>query len=307
MKLIVSTKNNNIYLSNVNKIFGCWSEYKMNYDSIQIQPLKDKTDIVDSMDCVILVPFTHIVNIWHLIHHLFICYKFMKTNNINTKNMYPIFFAGFFERQGELLDTPYNDLVFEGMGFNYDTFKNMKMIFNKNKTINVNNINICNGIPINFNNEPLLEDFKNYVFDNFKLKRKVESKKNILFILRRGKREITNTNDVKQGLANINNIDYAYLEDHSIKAQIEKYMNADIVVGVHGAGLAWCVFMKKKSLLIELYPGNSNTDNYIRWCNIAGVNYKRICVNITNGNVNNFREATVNLNGEQINLIKSQF
>ena len=68
----------------------------MNYDSIQIQPLKDKTDIVDSMDCVILVPFTHIVNIWHLIHHLFICYKFMKTNNINTKNMYPIFFAGFF-------------------------------------------------------------------------------------------------------------------------------------------------------------------------------------------------------------------
>lgn len=84
-------------------------------------------------------------------------------------------------------------------------------------------------------------------------------------------------------------------------------MNADIVVGVHGAGLAWCVFMKKKSLLIELYPGNSNTDNYIRWCNIAGVNYKRICVNITNGNVNNFREATVNLNGEQINLIKSQF
>ena len=97
------------------------------------------------------------------------------------------------------------------------------------------------------------------------------------------------------------------MEDHSIKAQIEKYMNADIVVGVHGAGLAWCVFMKKKSLLIELYPGNSNTDNYIRWCNIAGVNYKRICVNITNGNVNNFREATVNLNGEQINLIKSQF
>ena len=76
-------------------------------------------------------------------------------------------------------------------------YKNMKMIFNKNKTINVNNINICNGIPINFNNEPLLGDFKNYVFDNFKLKRKVESKKNILFILRRGKREITNTNDVK--------------------------------------------------------------------------------------------------------------
>ena len=302
MKLLISTKDNNIYLSNVNKIVGCWSEYKMNYDAIKFQPIKGNVEILYELDEILLIPFTHIVNIWHLMHHLFICYKFMKTNNINTKNMYPIFFAGFFERQGNLLETPYNDLVFEGMGFDYNTFKNLQMIFNMNKCVKINNINISSGIPINFRNEPQMENFKKFVFENFKLKRKESNKKNILFIMRKGKREITNIDYVKKQL---DNIEYIFLEDHNIKTQIEKYMNADVVIGVHGAGLAWCIFMKKKSLLIEMYPSNSNTDNYIRWCNIAGVRYKRICVNITNGNVNNFREATVNLNSEQIKMLKS--
>ena len=305
MKLLISTKDNNIYLSNVNKIVGCWSEYKMNYDAIKFQPIKGNVEILYELDEILLIPFTHIVNIWHLMHHLFICYKFMKTNNINTKNMYPIFFAGFFERQGNLLETPYNDLVFEGMGFDYNTFKNLQMIFNMNKCVKINNINISSGIPINFRNEPEFEGFKNYIFDNFKIKRKKQDKKNILFILRRGKREITNIDIVKKEFANTDNIEYIFLEDHNIKTQIEKYMNADVVIGVHGAGLAWCVFMKRNSLLIEMYPGNSNTDNYIRWCNIAGVRYKRICVNITNGNENNFREATVHLSVNQINTLKS--
>lgn len=307
MKLLISTKNNNNYLSNINTIKRCWSEYKMNFDAIKIQNLKEDIETLYELDDILLIPFTHMVNIWHLMHHLFICYKFIKQHNIKTKNIYPVFFDRFFERQGDILKTPFNDLIFEGMGFDYDTFKRLKIIFNMDKAIKIHNIKISSGIPINFMNEPDFEGFKNYVFDNFKLKRKESNKKNILFIMRKGKREITNMNDVKQVLVNIDNIDYVYLEDHSIKTQIEKYMNADVVIGVHGAGLAWCVFMRRNSLLIELYPGNSNTDNYIRWCNIAGVRYKRICVNITDGNANNFREATVNLNGEQIKLIKDNF
>ena len=212
-----------------------------------------------------------------------------------------MFFDRFFERQGNILKTPFNDLIFEGMGFDYNVFKRLKIIFNMDKAIKVNNINISSGIPINFMNEPNFEGFINYVFDNFKLKRSNQKEKKILFIMRKGKREITNMDYVKSQL---DNVEYIFLEKHNIKTQIEKYMNADIVIGVHGAGLAWCVFMKKKSLLIELYPGNSNTDNYIRWCNIVGVQYKRICVNITEGSVNNFREATVNLSNEQIKILK---
>lgn len=301
MKLMVSTKNNSIYLHNINTIIGCWSEYKMNFDAIKIQNIKEDTEILHELDNILLIPFTHMVNIWHLMHHLFICYKFIKQHDIKTKNIYPIFFDRFFERQGDILKTPFNDLIFEGMGFDYEMFKRLKIIFNMDKAIKINSIKISSGIPINFMNEPDFEGFKNYVFDNFKLKRSNQKDKKILFIMRKGKREITNMDFVKSQL---DNIEYIFLEKHSIRTQIEKYMNADIVIGVHGAGLAWCVFMKKNSLLIELYPGNSNTDNYIRWCNIAGVRYKRICVNITNGNENNFREATVNLNDGQIKLLK---
>lgn len=61
--------------------------------------------------------------------------------------------------------------------------------------------------------------------------------------------------------------------------------------------------MKNESQLLELYPGNSNTDNYIRWCNIAKIKYKRLPINITKGNVNEFRNATVNIDGIQIKYI----
>ena len=63
--------------------------------------------------------------------------------------------------------------------------------------------------------------------------------------------------------------------------------------------------MKANSLLLEMYPGNSNTDNYIRWCNIAKVKYKRLCVDITRGNEREFRKATVYINNEQLKYIQS--
>ena len=40
MKLLVSTKNNNIYADNINSNIRCWSEYKMNFDNIKIQNIK---------------------------------------------------------------------------------------------------------------------------------------------------------------------------------------------------------------------------------------------------------------------------
>ena len=63
--------------------------------------------------------------------------------------------------------------------------------------------------------------------------------------------------------------------------------------------------MKPNSLLIELYPGNSNTDNYIRLCNIAKINYKRICVNISSGDrhPDKFRECDINLDLSHIEEI----
>ena len=303
MNLFISTKNNTVKISPINDFFiHGWNEYKMNYDLIKIQKL-EKNNSNTNINKIFLMHFTHINNIWHLIHHLFICYKFMKKNKLNTDFMYPIFFNNFFERQCNICEANYKDLMFDGMGFNYEKFKKLYNIFSENKSIYVKNLMICHNEPLNFRNEPLIEEFKNYILKNFNVKREQSNEKKILFILRRGTREITNIDFVKKELNNY--IKYVYLEDYSIKEQIQMYANADIVIGVHGAGLAWCVFMKKGSKLVEMYPGNSNTDNYIRWCNIAYVNYKRLIINITSGDVKDFRNCKVNLNKEHIDILKN--
>ena len=76
------------------------------------------------------------------------------------------------------------------------------------------------------------------------------------------------------------------------------------MIGVHGAGLTWSIFMDDNSSLIEMYPGNSNTDNYIRWCNIANIKYTRLVTDITTGSVSEFRRANVNLNEQNIKKLK---
>ena len=120
--------------------------------------------------------------------------------------------------------------------------------------------------------------------------------------MRKGTREIKNIEYVKENLNNT--INYVYMEDYSKEEQLRLIANTDILIGLHGAGLTWCVFMKKNSQLIELYPGNSNTDNYIRWCKIANVNYKRLCVDIVSGSAGNFRNAIVSINMDQLKQIK---
>lgn len=299
--------NGNIYTNPYNKNYiKCFTEYGLKYININIHKLENTIKISKELDTIILIPFTHINNIWHLIHSLFILFKYIKKNNLNIDEMYPIFFDNFIHRQGNLLDMHYKDLIFEGMGFSYDLFKEKYNIFLNKEAIKVNKNIYVSTDSINFNNEPLFQDFKKYIINNFKLiysNNYINNKKNITFILRRGTREITNINFVKEELKQYN-INYIYLEDYDVKEQINICLNSNIIIGVHGAGLTWSIFMNSNSLLIELYPGNSNTDNYIRFCNIAKINYKRLSVNITKGNVNEFRSATVNLNKQHINKIK---
>jgi hypothetical protein len=62
--------------------------------------------------------------------------------------------------------------------------------------------------------------------------------------------------------------------------------------------------MKKGSLLIEIYPGTSNTDNYIKLCKIANINYKRVQSKIVKGDLANFRLSNVVLLPPQLKEIK---
>jgi hypothetical protein len=302
MKLLISE---DLILTDKNVVnLQSFTEYGMTYYNIKLCKLTDTFKNSDeTYDKLLLMPMTHINNIWHLMHHIFITYKYLKKNNVTCDMMYPIFFKGFYERQGILTECRYNDLIFKGLGLNYNKFKKNHDIFKKNEYINVNNIYHVNE-SINFYNEPLFNDFKKTLLNNFGIEYKKTNSKNITFILRNGSREITNIDYVKDKLQSFN-INYIYLENHTVQEQLEIIANTDILIGVHGAGLSWCIFMKNGSTLIEMYPGNSNTDNYIRWCNIASVKYKRMCINITTGIASDFRNATVNINEEQLKLMQT--
>ena len=95
MKLMVSTKNNSIYLDNINTIIGCWSEYKMNFDGIKIKNIKQNIETLYELDDILLIPFTHMVNLWHLMHHLYICYKYIKKITLKPKIYIPCFLIDF--------------------------------------------------------------------------------------------------------------------------------------------------------------------------------------------------------------------
>ena len=202
------------------------------------------------------------------------------------------------KRQKDLLNPHYKDFIFKTMGLNYDNFVKIHHKFNNNLPIKCDNLYIPSE-NINFKNEPLFKDFKIYILNQFGIT--YTPNKLITFILRRGTREITNIDFVKQQLGNYN-INYVYLEDISIQEQLSMSANSSIIIGVHGAGLTWSMFMEDNSKLIELYPGKSNTDNYIRFCKLSNVKYKRISIN-DNRIHKEFRLTTVNINTTQINNI----
>ena len=306
MKLYIDTDTNNILIDiNIkNSALSCFTEYKMNFSEIPLHKINDSIKNSNkTYKSILLLPMTHINNIWHLMHHIFIIYKYVKKKNIECDMIYHIFFDTFYKRQGNITECQYNDLIFKGLGFDYNKFKNNYEIFKNNEYIGVSEIYYVNE-GINFRNEPLFDDFKNSVLNNFNIEYKNNNSKNITFILRNGTREITNIDYVKDNLLSYN-INYVYLENRSVEEQLEIIANTDILIGVHGAGLSWCVFMKNCSTLLEMYPGNSNTDNYIKWCKIAKINYKRLPINITTGNVHKFRNATVNINDNQLQYIKT--
>ena len=62
--------------------------------------------------------------------------------------------------------------------------------------------------------------------------------------------------------------------------------------------------MKPKSILLELFPGNSSSNNYRDCCSLADINYNNLRVDIKEGTVEDFRNCKVVLNPRQIIEIK---
>ena len=107
-------------------------------------------------------------------------------------------------------------------------------------------------------------------------------------------------------------VTYFYGEDHSICEQIQLVHDADILIGVHGAGLIHAWWLQKDALLFEIVP-EEKADNpaFKMISTLAGVNYRgfylkqtgnhHITLNI-NDLINNLSDAIQNLHMHELEL-----
>jgi len=77
------------------------------------------------------------------------------------------------------------------------------------------------------------------------------NQKSRILILRRGVRAFSNEAELKQGLEKYGFESY-YLEDFDLRATAELFGTAEVIVGVHGAGLTNVIFSRPGAILIEI-------------------------------------------------------
>ena len=71
------------------------------------------------------------------------------------------------------------------------------------------------------------------------------------------------------------NVTYFYGEDHSICEQVRLVHDADILIGVHGAGLVHAWWLQKNALLFEIVPEEKADNQAFKMIStLAGVNYR---------------------------------
>jgi capsular polysaccharide biosynthesis protein len=130
---------------------------------------------------------------------------------------------------------------------------------------NINGVTVTN-VSYNYTH---IENFKNYILDRFKinkmdtfnilvkrgLKKETFLMKNDTFINGSNRRSIQNIDELSEFLEKYNFI-VLELEHLTFEKQIEYFYNANIVVGMHGAGLSNLIFCQNLKL-IEIIPQES--------------------------------------------------
>lgn len=144
-------------------------------------------------------------------------------------------------------------------------------------------------------NPTLMEEFRSFVLDSFNINHKQNvctysnKKPHVLIIWRRDYvahprnvkglilRKITNEAELVWALQNSNlvgNITAIQLDLLPMSEQLELVASADILIGMHGAGLSHIMFLPRTSCVLELYPsyccgGNYHLANLAKWRNLC--------------------------------------
>ena len=96
-----------------------------------------------------------------------------------------------------------------------------------------------------------------------------------IFISRKfSKRGIENDDEIYSYLKQKYGFKRFFLENLSIKKQVEIFYNARIVIATHGAGSLNMIFSKKNASIFEIYPnGKFYNESIYNICNINNLNY----------------------------------
>lgn len=98
-----------------------------------------------------------------------------------------------------------------------------------------------------------------------------------IFIQRKGTRSVSNESDLLSLLSPLG-FEPVRLEQLNLKQQISLFSQAEVVIGVHGAGLSNIVFCQPESQIIELLPTAWALPYYESICQYVGLRYNSLSV-----------------------------
>lgn len=161
----------------------------------------------------------------------------------------------------------------------------------QNKFLQFDNVIFCtNNSNFEFYNYDLLKKFKNKILKYIKLKKikaKYDYKK--IYIDRfdankKKNRFLANEKKLKNKLKK-EGFKFITLSNYSFFEQVLIFNNAKLIVGLHGAGLANILFVKKSTKIIEL-TNSEWPDMYYKLSKCLNLNYNRIICNKVYKNLN---------------------
>jgi capsular polysaccharide biosynthesis protein len=170
--------------------------------------------------------------------------------------------------------------------------------FDLRYTLKVNTLKAIEVPHVGRFNEALMHFFRGKFLQGFA---PVSQPFRLLYISRdRAKRrKITNEDDVFELLAS-KGFEKVSLENMPLKNQVKLFQEALVVIGCHGAGLANIMFMQKNQNIIELKSNNNNYWCYFSLARVFGLKYY---YSLNNSNVNNHRDADIDINLEALNVL----
>lgn len=277
---------NNIFI--IDTLHGCWAHSLIDFCFAYfwaIQDIKHNENKHDKNKIFEIIPFItskkilQYKNQQQSIDNNLQIYKFAKHELMNIISSEKYIFE-------HLLDSNYSFLIKECYIYKKNHFNNFRQRtpWNSKNVYRGHPYNITDVLYENTKIKNMLKIFKEHTYKIYNIKINKNKIPNIIIINRIG---VRNINDLIKNMESIlminNNNQYiyngiVYLENKSLKEQIQIFNDNNIIITPHGANLANCIWTNN-STIIEIMFKNKQTKIYEHLCNMTNNNIIQIDYN----------------------------